>query len=554
MQSIPFDLIFEISKCLVPKDQFELGLTCKEWHSTFYPCMLRCVLFDFPAESALIPLKHAIKTDNPSMLARICYLVKSSTRKWHCDKCVRDWNWFLGKEGCLLDTAMRTSTRCFEFLLDSIDDSCKEVISGVLGCAHGYETCTTPRELLERAVFSNDPEALNIILDRQHLFDLVGMPRTEYLDQTFMMEENMSARVAECLFDHGIKITANMLRRLSYTGREFDADLCRVLVNKGGLDVNKERERGAAFYDGGTALGEACSWINPIAIETLLELGANPNGVKLELGEEIDVYRPIDILVSCWESMSMVGHKWRKIPQVLHRCLKALIEHGASTSESPVAGHPVKVLLEGIWRLLCPCARVAAGVAKRRNVTFDRLLEALSTVDIGPFEKLCDLVVDANPEYSAMAEGLRGKERLIKLLSQQEDRRITFKWGPIDDKIFRGKRFSVNDSPYDSHKLEFRGRPRGYRDKNYPCVRWCFRDAPPLHDNNHIVPIMANLKCLPDGTGYEPEGDSDLPFTPFSGDYTELYAFYDSGRHWDWTGMVNGAPRPEFDTDSDDTE
>ncbi|OTA90397.1 hypothetical protein M434DRAFT_398025 [Hypoxylon sp. CO27-5] len=151
--------------------------------------------------------------------------------------------------------------------------------------------------------------------------------------------------------------------------------------------------------------------------------------------------RPIDQLLAsqAWEN------NWTQTTTAMYRCFKALIEHGATITREPGKGDPIQKLLHCIWRVLCPRARVAARVGKGRRVTIERLLNALLKVDIEPFDKLCDVVVDTNQEYAAKAKGLRGKQRLVKLLRGEQNLPVKFEWNPFDFSAFDRQEFGVHD-------------------------------------------------------------------------------------------------------------
>ncbi|KAI0842381.1 hypothetical protein F5Y06DRAFT_305940 [Hypoxylon sp. FL0890] len=506
------DVIIEISKHLKPKDRLTLSLTRKELHLPIHTYMLRHIIFDQDHSLATEPLLCAIKDDNVPLLSTIYDLVQSNTRQWHCHSCVRDWNWYLGlSHNLFLEAVKRSRSKCLEFLLDTVGDSCKVTLSGELGCVRGYRYCTTPKELLKYAISIDAVECVNVILDRPHLFDLVGMPRpnlSSEFDNEFQLRHKLSAPVAESLIDHGVKFIPGALSFLNRYDGEYNVDLCRVLVKKGGLDVDYVNTFGE------TALFEACRDGNATAVETLLQLGANANGVgKEKLGTANPrLTRPIDILL---KSGLWRHRNWHEVGTVMYRCIKALLEHGASTCKARFAAHPIQKLLDNIWILLCPCARVAAGVGESDEASLDQLLEALLTVDIRPFDKLCDMVVDADASYSAMAEGLRGKQRLAKLLSQQKNPPLRFNWKERDYWVFSGKGFKAGDvkEELEVETLPSYAKPLPWRPRKtvYICLYYhddlWFPVTRPRHDDNHIVPYNLNPTYGPEGNYWYQEPD-----------------------------------------------
>ncbi|OTA70764.1 hypothetical protein K449DRAFT_19066 [Hypoxylon sp. EC38] len=448
-QRVSFDILLEIVKYAEPEDRTCLALARMELYSAIYPDILQHALFDLYNADALRPLRYAVRTGNLPMLSMIYNLIKSDTRKWHCHKCTRDWNWYLGHYYSLdlFELAMCNSSKSFEFLIDTMEDSGMVNLKGEEGYQRGCHWATTPEELLGRAVWLDKLDCVRIILDRQHLFGLANesMPCSLHYEATGL-HDKISAPVAEYLIDRGIKFSSHSLVHMCMGGFDgyFNADLARVLVNKLGLEVDYVSDY---YFFRRTALSWACEYPCPAAVEALLELGANPNGVK-------GMMRPIDQLLAsqAWKN------NWPKVATTMYRCFKALIEHGAAITREPGKGegiHPIQKLLHCIWRVLCPCARVAARAGKGRRVTIERLLNALLKVDIEPFDKLCDVVVDANQEYAAKAKGLRGKQRLVKLLRGEQNLPVKFEWNPFDLSAFDRQEFGVHD--FDEIRISYLG-------------------------------------------------------------------------------------------------
>ncbi|XXH03294.1 hypothetical protein Hte_009692 [Hypoxylon texense] len=203
--------------------------------------------------------------------------------------------------------------------------------------------------------------------------------------------------------------------------------LCTWLVEKG-LDVDARSSEYSV-----TALSEACYTANPDDIKVLLRLGANPNGIGPVKGQKGHwrLTRPLDFLL-CGGYGSPWRSYWKHAADRMYRCVKLLIDSGASTARAPIAGDPIRLLLDNTWRLLCPVARRAAGVGLYRETTISQLLDALLTVNIQPLDKLCDVVVDTNPEYLRRSNGLRGRERLVRLLGQRKNLPLIFRWHARD--------------------------------------------------------------------------------------------------------------------------
>ncbi|KAI4863521.1 hypothetical protein F4820DRAFT_426619 [Hypoxylon rubiginosum] len=287
--------------------------------------------------------------------------------------------------------------------------------------------------MLQRVSVDRNLKILDALLDRPYLFKFRLDSGDIFYYKGFF--NNSDLPVFKLLVHRGYKIPHDIFTKIRYSLRRDSSfyDLCTWLVSQG-ADIDA-RFSGSSS----TSLSEACQWAYPYRIGSLLRLGANPNGIGLIKGTVDDDHgklsRPLDILLNN-RKKSPWRRNWQDVAPKMYECVKLLIEYGASTAPAPFAGDPIRILLDNIWRLVCPVARRAAGVGKDGPATISQLLDALLTVNIRPLDELCDLVVDTNPEYSRRSKGLRGNERLVRLLGQRKNLPLKFQWKNRDNWIF----------------------------------------------------------------------------------------------------------------------
>lgn len=474
---LPLDTLYEVSKYLPLREQLDLSCVRRDVCSMISPFhLLRRALLDLPLRDAAKPLMHAIRTDNVSMLSTIDSIIRTAETP-------RNWNLLLTytEHYCIessfpLEEALRYSSKCFEFLLDIILLGNTDVFSlqkqhGLVVIPPGDQPIRSiyMAELLATAIWHDHVDCVGMILDRLQLFDLCGYP---FNWEDFMtnprnvLRQIPSVRMAKCLISRGWRPPSNALHEICTDYRlykENRADLLSVMVSNG-VDING--------MEGTTPLIAACDEVNVPAIEALLKLGADPNATapsRFSLGvlcvkargdsllNKQGFMRPIDALLK--DAKKWKGKPWQAIARAMYKSIKLLVEHGAAMSTLPddqKSESPVYILLRRVWRLICPTLRHAAGVDEREHVTFDQLLEELSTVDIQPLDKLCDIVLDSSSEYSDISKGLRGKERLARILPHIENLQVKYKWTNIDRRCFSSD-FYGNKLRWDSDNDDYEG-------------------------------------------------------------------------------------------------
>ncbi|KAL7623537.1 hypothetical protein AAE478_007220 [Parahypoxylon ruwenzoriense] len=432
-QKLPFEILSGILKHLPVRDRATLGLANKAlWAESHEKVLEEVLLYNWNSTEASQPLLYAIINGHVDMLSTIYEFLEPVVARrswWYLLSNVLDLKKVFGERVNSLKylgydytgfTLSLCCTKSVGFILDSLD----LLPLDIRCCDWRYMVCMRGDELLPIAIGEDYFDTVDFLLDRPHLFS--AMFKSESLWEG-RIEFGCSASMAEHLISRGYEPTVGALWHMcTPTARKVGS--FGVLV-RNGCDVD-----GAVEYERRctTPLLEACYWGNPAAIEALLRLGADPNGVepvrKRKESEKLDGFvrwhqmtRPIDVRSSDLISLSP---SWKTCAKNMYACIVPLIEHGASTSHMPHAGDPVKSLLRGVWRMILPRLKNALGIdTYDKSWTLEDFFEVLprAEIDIGPLDELCDIVVDATPEYSAKAEGLRGKERMVVLFRQVED-------------------------------------------------------------------------------------------------------------------------------------
>ncbi|KAI6086807.1 hypothetical protein F4821DRAFT_237505, partial [Hypoxylon rubiginosum] len=401
-------------------------------HEMLSPLVRRALAGPSDAD-AVKPLRHAINTSDLGLLSSIDHIIRTEAIERETKNQPQDppyrvfverrpescWDWLLKykeSESCkefVLLKAMRYSSECFKFLLDIIVRHNLKVVDQRnevrIGCFAKYARPADERfrisfrELLATAIWHDQIDIVEMILDRPPLFDH-SFHWGRFMHSHGLVAQIPSVAMAECVLRLGWKPYADVLHEIVVDDKlykENRADLLEVITKRRDIDINYGYWR--------IPLISACNVVNIPAIEALLKLGADPNVVNKSDREE----RAIEILLTAnkWRQGN-----WRRVSRAMYKAIKLLIEHGATTSPRPRAWNLVDMVLRRIWRLICPVIRHAAGVGPEGKVTLERLLDVLLTVDIRPLDKLCDVVLDSSTQHSDITEGLRGKERLAKIL------------------------------------------------------------------------------------------------------------------------------------------
>ncbi|KAI0419451.1 hypothetical protein F5X98DRAFT_372861 [Xylaria grammica] len=164
--------------------------------------------------------------------------------------------------------------------------------------------------------------------------------------------------------------------------------------------------------------------IPTLAIEALLEAGADPNG-DYHATDGVANHTPLSLLFTPrrWEHSS-----WIEMGPTLLRIVKSLVKHGASTTPQPHGVNFLGVVLQTIWDKLGIVAKQAASLLGPSNLSLSvfrplskrDLIRALSRVDITPYYELCDVLIAATPAWQEPTLLHGGKPNMLWLLERAD--------------------------------------------------------------------------------------------------------------------------------------
>ncbi|KAI0012204.1 hypothetical protein F4779DRAFT_634746 [Xylariaceae sp. FL0662B] len=443
VQKLPFDILFEISEHISnPKDRMAFAFANRELFETIQPRILKACLFDPIIRVSRAPIHHAIYECNIPFLSTIYEITKGTWRDL-----LKDCEGKQAQPGfasLLFYATEAKNSKSLEFLLSLVPPETCAIAPEHDAFTFKYESYSTiyrsgihvsAGELLARAVTSQEGVDCALFLSSRK--DLLQACDEDFLADIHMLVS--SEAMSDVLLASNIQPNQTTLLRCCYTYGPYRGIIARLLEL--GLEID------SAQYDpADTPMIQLCSQLDVTGLQDFLARGANPNGigpVTDKTRERIKLLsRPLDHLIESfsWQVYDFYDYEATK----LRDCIKALVDHGASTAPARFAGDPIRTLLDSIWRKLCPMARFAAKVGKKKKyvtgdgtekpVKLGKLLKALSNVDISPFDEICDIVVDASADYTARAPGLRGKERLLELLRQRGNKlRVWFRWAYLKD-------------------------------------------------------------------------------------------------------------------------
>ncbi|KAI8952242.1 hypothetical protein F4801DRAFT_541616 [Xylaria longipes] len=249
-----------------------------------------------------------------------------------------------------------------------------------------------------------------------------------------------SATTLEFLIDHGAILGGNPLHIVAELTDIHDTQVFDVLVQRGfGVDSPLETFRDSPMGVMFTPLHQACRRLQPISVGALLRLGADPNGItsnfliaKAPLMTSFQYFSPSPILtlllstrwdLAVWDNFEGFGRRFID-------CFQSLLRYGATTLIPLLNGDLLEILLLRIWRILYKQITrqtnfVLPSCENRPhdlNQGVRSLLLAFSHANVYPWDHVCQAVCDTNTTWSGNAGQFRGKELLIKLLSEYQDK------------------------------------------------------------------------------------------------------------------------------------
>ncbi|OTB02760.1 hypothetical protein M426DRAFT_13184 [Hypoxylon sp. CI-4A] len=458
LTDLPWELILEICEHLPVPSQIHLAQTCQ---GLCVGISEKLMLGPDP-EQAVKASVYVVDYGNLFMLSKFHSIVISNKKPG------RGWDWFFSRyfswqwdpdydtwdegEPRTWDTTLLfralANDKIFEFLLDTITPSILCRLPRACNFLGSFLYWDSIMSTLKLAALNERPECVDLILDRPHLLvekDSRGRDEKAYLDSPDFLNDFMDTdyRISVCMLVHllerGFKLPRQDLIRYAIgykhreehnrrrnTERHFNDEICEFLIGKGAnIDGSKDT------YEL-TALERACEYFDFKSIDVLLRHGAAPNGAR-HGGE------PLRMLFESFEyKASCSYHVEINIPGFI-AIIRAFLERGASMIlGSSNAHHAIRTFLDGVWAEIMkiekykPIKKVRTGTDQDRYVkpadfTMEYIVELLHYDEyIGD---LSDLIVDADPdsEYAALSQGLRGRERLAKLI-REVPHRNTFYW------------------------------------------------------------------------------------------------------------------------------
>lgn len=246
-RAIPVELTLEVSECLPPDALKNLGLTNKLHHEITHPIMIRKSLF------------------------------KQGCALWiNTEPFFQAFLW-RSLPSLLTFYNFRGSEQEMELIREEVN--------------------TIAVRLFEKAYKYHDFDALDELLDHPYIFDL-DPHSDEFLRSHHMFCQHSHLSVLKHLYSRGCKLPRDIFQVIPdiLFAEHLPEDLCVWLIEEG-FDIDARD----GCYE--TVLIQACRWSHAPAIEMLLRLGANPNGIGLLPGvkdrsRKDFLTRPLDILLN----------------------------------------------------------------------------------------------------------------------------------------------------------------------------------------------------------------------------------------------------------------
>ncbi|KAI0388817.1 hypothetical protein F5Y17DRAFT_463331 [Xylariaceae sp. FL0594] len=222
------------------------------------------------------------------------------------------------------------------------------------------------------------------------------------------------------VLDHSAQFPPIILHILAALKRIEDPKIFDVAVQRGrDVDGLPENCRNSFLNQAYTPLLAACYATQPVAVEALLRLGANPNGIMepwLRDREEpreggctgLDFYTPNPLLALLF---SQQPWEWATVPPDMPRCgMSSCAGYGRGLGMKSANETLAKYRAdEGSWPF-----------ATRRAEIVQSLLSDLQTADVRPWSDLCERLVEYNPEWEEVAGGAKGRDLMLKLFTHHE--------------------------------------------------------------------------------------------------------------------------------------
>ncbi|KAI0490534.1 hypothetical protein F4859DRAFT_458300 [Xylaria cf. heliscus] len=442
--TLSFDLLLSVANHLGDRDLLNLSTTQQVLNE---PIIRRAfiVALTVPFDHDLKPVTYAIKNGDIQLLSKaISFLDTIFPAGW------KWWQFYTSGLVGPLSLAASHSLESLQYLVQ------KYPLMPGAGNGGPISADLIPAHVLEHGFYSYKGDANPALLNIRN-WDLIitALKASRYDCASFLLNYQprlfpngfplkgnktcySSVTMLNFLIDHGADLGNTPLHDVVALINYPDARVFDVLVQRGcnvdsPLETLTHPPLGHIF----TPLHNACHYFQLRSIEALLRLGANPNGVsgsfwigKAPLIDGFHYFSPSPILtlllspqwdLSVRNSLINFGRKFID-------CLQSLIHSGATTS-IPFNGNILEILLLRIWRCLYNQTKGQENFVlpdcpdqPHENQGVRSFLLALGSIDVSPWEHICEVVLDINPAWSGSAGQTRGKELLIRLFTEYQDK------------------------------------------------------------------------------------------------------------------------------------
>ncbi|KAI1753593.1 hypothetical protein F4782DRAFT_496935 [Xylaria castorea] len=448
--TLSLDLLLSIANHLGARDLLHLGATQQSLKQPLTHRAFKVALTGVPFDHDLQPVTYAIKNGDIQLFSKTVGLLDSTfPAGW-------DWPRFYGKGvGRLLTLAAAHNLESLQHLVQKyplIPGPSHEVpvqadlvpapVPGlgfyVVGNSHSPAIRNIRNwELVIEALKRDRYDSASFLLNYQPPLFPNGFPLNAH-PACFS-----SLTTLNFLIDHGADLGVNPLHYIAETDPR-DPQVFDILVERGlGIDSPLETFRHSPIGLIFTPLNKACQFAQPRSVEALLRLGANPNGTtssffisQVSSWNGFHYSSPLPILTlllsSRWDPGVLFGVGLQDIGRRLIDCFQLLIHYGATTSIPLLNDAFIEIVMLRIWRclfrqIITQLNFVFPEVPDKPqdlNQGVQSILVALNHVDVSPWDNVCQVFSDLIPipMWSSDAGQTRGKERLIRLLSDYQNK------------------------------------------------------------------------------------------------------------------------------------
>ncbi|KAI1305698.1 hypothetical protein F5Y03DRAFT_406298 [Xylaria venustula] len=434
---LPYDILLNMAPCLSVKALLNLAITTSALNEPLTKAAFKAAL-TVPFDQDIKPMTYAIKQGDILLISQTLAVLDSlHPQGWK-------WSTFYAKGvGRVLALAAAHSLDSLQFLVEKYPlrptMTAETVPTSVLD--HGFYSVDTIR-YVEALVDTRNSELVQIAI-QQNQFECAAFLLTQYqpplFPDGFALRGNpvfySSATALEFLIDHGARLEVDSLQNAIVTGNSVHPQVFDVLVEKG-FNIDSPCRHLAHLSMGlaTTPLNIACGRLQPVSVESLLRLGANPNGIsgsssisKSPFLGGFRYFSPNPML------MLLLSTRWDLTPSQDHRilgqdfiqCFQSFLRYGSMILilDDVFLG----IFLFKVWKVVC--TRIlkkssipdCSGYPNDLNQGVRSLLSAISDANITPWGEACQIVSDGNPIWRGKAKQTKGKERLVQFLRDYQD-------------------------------------------------------------------------------------------------------------------------------------